>query len=76
VAHNHDFPIGPGEICSSIRLSGVEAVSRKLISELLIFNENKPYVVKQNMQTVGTLIFRCPKAVLVQTEDCLPSNHS
>src|SRR5215216_7722628 len=44
VAHNRDFPIGPGEICSSIRLSGVEAASRKLISELLIFNENKRYV--------------------------------
>ena len=47
VAHNREFPIGPGEICSSIRLSGVDVVSRNLISELLIFNENKRYVVKQ-----------------------------
>jgi hypothetical protein len=56
VAPNRDFPIGPGEICSSIRLSGVEAVSRRLISELLIFNENKRHVIKQNTQTVSTLI--------------------
>jgi hypothetical protein len=56
VAQSRDFPIGRGEICSSIRLSGVDAVSRKLISELLIFNENKRYVVKQDVQTASTLI--------------------
>ena len=56
VAQNHDFPIGPNEVCFTVRLSGIEAVARKLISELLIFNENKRYGVKQNLQTVSTLV--------------------
>jgi hypothetical protein len=55
VAQNRDFPIGPNEVCFTVRLSGVEAVARKLISELLIFNDNKRYSVKQNLQTVSTL---------------------
>jgi hypothetical protein len=44
VASNRDFPMGPNEACFTLRLSGIEAVARKLISELLIiFNENKRY---------------------------------
>ena len=35
-------------------------MARKLISELLIFNENKRYGVKQNLQTVSTLISTKP----------------
>jgi hypothetical protein len=56
VAHNHDFPIGPNEVCFTVRTSGVEAVARKLISALLIFNDNKRYEVKPNLQTSSTLI--------------------
>jgi hypothetical protein len=56
VAHNHDFPIGPNEVCFTVRTSGVEAVARKLISALLIFNENKRYEVKPNLQITSTLI--------------------
>jgi hypothetical protein len=56
VAQNRDFPIGPNEVCLTVRLSGIEAVARKLISELLIFNDNKRYGVKQNLQTVSTLV--------------------
>ena len=33
---------------------------RKLISQLLIFNENKRYEVKQNLQTVSTLVSTKP----------------
>ena len=60
VAHNRDFPIGPNEVCFTVRLSGVEAVVRRLISELLIFNENKRYEVKQNLQIVSTLVSTKP----------------
>jgi hypothetical protein len=60
VAQNHDFPIGPNEVCFTVRLSGIEAVARKLISELVIFNENKRYGVKQNLQTVSTLVSTKP----------------
>jgi len=56
VARNADFPIGTGEICTSLRMSGVEAVGKKLISELVLFNENKRYVVRQNAQTTSTLV--------------------
>ena len=60
VAQNRDFPIGPNEACFTVRLSGIEAVARKLISELLIFNENKRYRIKQNLQTVSTLVSTKP----------------
>ena len=60
VAQNRDFPVGPNEACFTVRLSGIEAVARKLISELLIFNENKRYEVKQNLQTVSTLVSTKP----------------
>ena len=60
VTHNRDFPIGPNEVCFTIKLSGVEAVARKLISGLIIFNENKRYEVKQNLQTVSTLVSTKP----------------
>jgi hypothetical protein len=60
VAPNSDFPIGPNAVCLTVRLSGIEAVARKLVSELLIFNENKRYGVKQNLQTVSTLISTKP----------------
>src|SRR6476661_1812702 len=55
VTLNPDFPIGANEACFNIRVSGVEAVVRKSIAEMLIFNENKRYDVKQNMQAVSTL---------------------
>jgi hypothetical protein len=55
IAPNPDFPIRPDEACFTVRLSGIEAVSRKLIAELLIFNENKRYEVRQNLQAVSTL---------------------
>ena len=55
VAPNPDFPIRSDEACFTVRLSGIEAVTRKFIAELLIFNENKRYEARQNIQTVSTL---------------------
>ena len=55
VAPNPDFPIRPDEACFTVRLSGIEAVTRKFIAELHIFNENKRYEVRQNIQAVSTL---------------------
>jgi hypothetical protein len=62
VAPNRDFPIGPNEACFTVRLSGIEAVARKFIAELLIFNESKRYEVKQKTQAVSTLISMKPAA--------------
>ena len=60
VAPNPDFPIRPDEACFAVRLSGIEAVTRKFIAELLIFNENKRYEVTQNIQAVSTLVSAKP----------------
>jgi hypothetical protein len=60
VAPNPDFPIRPDEACFTVRLSGIEAVTRKFISGLLIFNENKRYEVRQNTQAVSTLFSMKP----------------
>src|SRR5882724_5124346 len=90
VAPNRDFPAGPNEACFTVRMSGVEAVARKFIAELLIFNENKRYEIKQNVQAVSTLVStkpaeggywvtefpRCSKTILVQTKDTLPSDNN
>ena len=62
VAPNPDFPIRSDEACFTVRLSGIEAVTRKVIAELLIFNQNKRYEVRQNTQTVSTLISMKPAA--------------
>ena len=50
VAPNPDFPIRSDEACFTVRLSGIEAVTRKVIAEL----------VRQNTQTVSTLISMKP----------------
>ena len=60
VAPNPDFPIRPDEACFTVRRSGIEAVTRKFIAELLIFNENKRYEVRQNIQAVSTLFSMKP----------------
>src|SRR5215216_6507970 len=60
VAPNPDFPIRSDEACFTVRRSGIEAVSRKFIAALLIFNENKRYEVRQNTQAVSTLFSMKP----------------
>ena len=60
VAPNSDFPVRPDEACFTVRVSGIQAVTRKFIAQLLIFNENKRYEVRQNIQTVSTLLSTKP----------------
>jgi hypothetical protein len=60
VAPNSDFPVRQDEACFTVRLSGIQAVTRKFIAQLLIFNENKRYEVRQNIQTVSTLLSMKP----------------
>ena len=60
VAPNSDFPVRPDEACFTVRLSGIQAVTRKFIAQLLIFNENKRYEVRQSIQTVSTLLSTKP----------------
>ena len=62
VAPNPDFSIRPDEACFAVKLSRIEAVTRQFIAELLIFNENKRYEVRQNVQAVGTLLSMKPAA--------------
>jgi hypothetical protein len=45
--------------CKAVR---IEAATRKFIAELLIFNENKRYEVRQNVQAVSTLLSMKPAA--------------
>jgi len=52
VAPNRDFPVGPNEACFSVRMSGIEAVARKLIAEL--------HEVKKNVTAVSTLVSTKP----------------
>jgi hypothetical protein len=60
VAPNPNFPIRPDEACFTVRWSGIEAVTRKFIAELHIFNENKRYEVRRNTQAVSTLFSMKP----------------
>jgi hypothetical protein len=55
VAPNADFPIGADEACFTVRQSGIDAVARKSLAQILIFNENKRYEVRRNVQSISTL---------------------
>jgi len=55
VAPNPDFPVGANEACFTVRQSGIDAVARKLLAQIVIFNENKRYEVRQNVQAISTL---------------------
>jgi hypothetical protein len=50
-----DFPAAANEICLAVRTFGVEAVSKKSISELIIFAKDKRYDVKGDVQTETTI---------------------
>jgi hypothetical protein len=56
------FPIGADEACFAVRLSGVEAVGRDSIAEMLIFNGDKRYDVKESTQLASTLSSAKPTA--------------
>ena len=50
-----DFPAAANETCIAVKTFGVEAVSRKSISELIIFAKDKRYDVKGDVQTETTI---------------------
>jgi hypothetical protein len=49
------FPTAANETCVSVKTFGVEAVSKKSISEMIIFAKDKRYDVKGNVQTETTI---------------------
>ena len=50
-----DFPAAANETCLAVKTFGVEAVSKKSISELIIFAKDKRYDVKGDVQTETTI---------------------
>jgi hypothetical protein len=54
-ATDTDFPAAANETCIAVKTFGVEAVSKKSISELLIFAKDKRYDVKGDVQTEATI---------------------
>jgi hypothetical protein len=49
------FPTAANETCIAIKTFGVEAVSKKSISQMIIFAKDKRYDVKGNVQTETTI---------------------
>jgi hypothetical protein len=50
-----DFPASANETCFAVKTFGVEAVSKKSISEMIIFSKDKRYDVKGDVQTETTI---------------------
>ena len=50
-----DFPAAASETCLAVKTFGVEAVSKKSISEMIIFAKDKRYDVKGVIQTETTI---------------------
>ena len=50
-----DFPAAANETCLAVKTFGVEAVSKKSISEMIIFAKDKRYDVKGDVQTETTI---------------------
>ena len=54
-APHPDFPISSDEACSPVKIVGVNAVARTSIAQIVIFNGDKRYTVKANIQSSHTL---------------------
>jgi hypothetical protein len=50
-----DFPTAASETCLAVKTFGVEAVSRKSVSEMIIFAKDKRYDVQGDVQTETTI---------------------
>jgi hypothetical protein len=50
-----EFPAAANETCVAVKLFGVDAVSKKSISEMIIFTKDKRYDVKGDVQTETTI---------------------
>ena len=55
VAIDTDFPAAANETCLAVKDFGVEAVSKKSISEMIIFAKDKRYDAKGDVQTETTI---------------------
>jgi len=54
VAIDERFPAAAGEVCLAVKTFGVEAASRKAVTELMIFSENERYSVRGSTLTRST----------------------
>jgi len=54
-AINPDFPTAANETCVTLRTFGIEAVSKKSISEVIIFSGQKRFDVKADNETEATI---------------------
>jgi hypothetical protein len=54
-AIDSQFPAAANETCIAVKTFGVEAVSKKSISEMIIFGKDKRYDVKGDVQTETTI---------------------
>lgn len=52
---NPEFPISSDEACFTVKTVGVSAVARKSVGQIIIFNGDKRYSVKGNVQASYTL---------------------
>ena len=48
-APHPEFPISSDEACFTVKIVGVNAVARKSIARIVIFNGDKRYTVKANI---------------------------
>ena len=62
VAPDLEFPMGTDAACFSLRTSGVQAVAKKSIGQLVIFNESTRYDLKGNVEVVNSLLSAKPTA--------------
>ena len=54
-ASHPNFPISGDEVCFTVKIVGVNAVAQKSIARIVIFNGDKRYTVKGNIQSSHTL---------------------
>jgi hypothetical protein len=54
-AIDSQFPTATNETCIAVKTFGVEAVSKKSVSEMIIFAKDKRYDVKGDVQTETTI---------------------
>jgi hypothetical protein len=55
-APHPEFPISSDEACFTVKIVGVNAVAQKSIARIIIFNGDKRYSVKADIQSSHTLL--------------------
>jgi hypothetical protein len=54
-APHPEFPISSDEACFTVKIVGVNAVAQKTVAQIVIFNGDKRYTVKDNIQSSHTI---------------------